>query len=123
MGLFKGCHTQNYRETCSAYMAASKVRHQSLQLFFRECCLSPTTSKVWLAYLRKLSQADPDCRVPRFSYEILTTWYTSGQPFLVERCFRYHILKAQLVIELLDEAEIVSRNACVEALESDKRTC
>jgi DNA polymerase zeta len=52
-------------------------------------------------------------RVPRFSHEILTAWFTSGQPYLLERVVRYHILKAQLVIELLDEAEIVSRNAYV----------
>ena len=49
--------------------------------------------------------------VPRFSPKTLTDWYASGIPHKVVRVLQYHILRAQLVIELLDEAEIVSRNA------------
>lgn len=55
-------------------------------------------------------------RVPRFSPETLTAWYTSKEPALVARVLQYHILRAQLVIELLEEAEIVSRNAYVLAV-------
>lgn len=50
-------------------------------------------------------------RVPRFSYATLTNWYTSAMPHLVARVLQYHLMKVQLVIDLLDEAEIVSRNA------------
>lgn len=52
-------------------------------------------------------------RVPRFSPETLTSWYQSGDPALVARVLQYHTLRAQLVVELLEEAEIVSRNAYV----------
>ncbi|KAH8925504.1 hypothetical protein BT69DRAFT_1318197 [Atractiella rhizophila] len=50
-------------------------------------------------------------RVPKYSYAHLTQWYHSEEMEKVMRVFDYYLQKVNMVIEMLDEAEIVTRNA------------
>ncbi|OZJ05850.1 hypothetical protein BZG36_00882 [Bifiguratus adelaidae] len=50
-------------------------------------------------------------RVPHYSYRVLSQWFTKGQSMLKRRVLMHYIEKVQVNLELLDEAEIVSRTS------------
>ena len=50
-------------------------------------------------------------RVPKFSYESLTTWFRSGRATMIARALQYYVDMAELVLEILQESEFVFRTA------------
>lgn len=52
-------------------------------------------------------------RVPHFSSETLSKWYTSGVPHQVARVFEYWRDRVEMDVEMLDEGEVISQTWCV----------
>ena len=52
-------------------------------------------------------------RTPSFSHTTLTRWLRSGDPRKAARVYQYWIDRTVFDIQLLEEGEIMSRNACV----------
>ncbi|GAA98029.1 uncharacterized protein L969DRAFT_93351 [Mixia osmundae IAM 14324] len=50
-------------------------------------------------------------RTPHYTHRTLTRWYTDDSPAHTARVLQYWLRRASIDIELLDEAEIISRNA------------
>ncbi|CDZ96255.1 DNA polymerase zeta, catalytic subunit [Phaffia rhodozyma] len=50
-------------------------------------------------------------RVPKFSPQSLQDWFCSDIPSKVIRCINHFLLRAVMIIEMLDLSELVSRNA------------
>ncbi|KAI0639404.1 hypothetical protein C8Q77DRAFT_1204904 [Trametes polyzona] len=50
-------------------------------------------------------------RTPWYSHRTLTTWYNSPVPEHADRVFRYFARRASMVLEILDVAEVVTKNA------------
>ncbi|KAG2061849.1 hypothetical protein BDR06DRAFT_945889 [Suillus hirtellus] len=50
-------------------------------------------------------------RVPRYTPEVLTTWYNSTDPVHTSRVLRYFLERTILTLEILQEAEITTKNA------------
>lgn len=48
---------------------------------------------------------------PHYPTENLTTWYSDGIPEHTHRVFSYFLNRVEMDVEMLDEAEVVSRNA------------
>ncbi|ETS63148.1 hypothetical protein PaG_02928 [Moesziomyces aphidis] len=50
-------------------------------------------------------------RVPKFSHQTLTEWYTSGRAELVRRALLYYVEMVELELEIIAESEFVLRTA------------
>jgi hypothetical protein len=50
-------------------------------------------------------------RTPHYPTQTLTKWILSRDPTLVARCLEYWLRRVNMDIRMLDEAEIVTRNA------------
>lgn len=50
-------------------------------------------------------------RVPRYTPEVLTTWYNSTDPVHTSRVLRYFLERTILTLEILQEAETTTKNA------------
>lgn len=57
----------------------------------------------------RLNILTDDHRVPHYSYETLTNWYTAGGPTLKEKVCRYFLDRVQKNLELLDVSNMISR--------------
>lgn len=52
-------------------------------------------------------------RTPHFSFETLTTWYSSGDPNKLARVFDYYRNRVEMDIEMIVAAEVIEQNWCV----------
>lgn len=52
-------------------------------------------------------------RIPHFSFETLSKWYTSGVPHQVARVFEYWCDRVEMDVEMLEEGEVISQTWCV----------
>ncbi|KAG2366540.1 hypothetical protein BDR07DRAFT_1395782 [Suillus spraguei] len=50
-------------------------------------------------------------RVPRYTPEVLTTWYNSTDPVHTSRALRYFLERTIMTLEILQEAETTTKNA------------
>jgi hypothetical protein len=50
-------------------------------------------------------------RVPKYSYKTLTKWYSSPVPAHTSLLLRYLFMRVVTTLELLEEAEIVTKTA------------
>lgn len=50
-------------------------------------------------------------RIPQYSTETLTEWYKSDVPEHTSRVLRYLTDRTTIVLEILDEAQVVTKNA------------
>lgn len=50
-------------------------------------------------------------RIPKFSHQSLTEWFTSSSPTRVARALNYHARKVKTVLEILEKSELVFRTA------------
>ncbi|KAK4232294.1 hypothetical protein QBC38DRAFT_352795 [Podospora fimiseda] len=51
------------------------------------------------------------CRVPHFSYRVLTNWYTSGRPRDLSKVIRYYSKRTRMNIEILEANELIARTS------------
>jgi DNA polymerase zeta len=52
-------------------------------------------------------------RFPHYSASTLTAWFKSKYPMHLDKVLRYFIDKTVMYIEMMDAAEITTKNACV----------
>ena len=57
-----------------------------------------------------MSDATPD-RIPKYSAYTLTTWYNSKVPEHTSRLLTYLSARTSVVLELIEVAEVVTKNA------------
>ncbi|KAI5801709.1 hypothetical protein DFH27DRAFT_557681 [Peziza echinospora] len=50
-------------------------------------------------------------RIPHYSHQDLTSWYTCGKPRLLNRLLQYYIKRVQINLEILEHNELVSRTS------------
>lgn len=48
-------------------------------------------------------------RVPHYSHETLTTWYSKGPAVLKYRLFKYYLKRIQMNLDILDASQVVIR--------------
>lgn len=60
-------------------------------------------------YIKKRNDIDTFDRVPHYSHETLTMWYTKGPAVLKYRLFKYYLKRVQLNLDLLDASQVVTR--------------
>lgn len=53
-------------------------------------------------------------RIPHYSFETLTRWYTSNLASEIEYSIKYHLLRLEITVDLIDTQEIITRT-CEEA--------
>lgn len=52
-------------------------------------------------------------RIPHYSAETLTKWFKSDTPGFTAKVLEYFTDRTALVLEIIDEAQIVTKNAFV----------
>ncbi|GAB1311973.1 DNA polymerase zeta [Madurella fahalii] len=50
-------------------------------------------------------------RIPHYSWQILTKWYTSGQPRDLSKVLRYYLKRTRMDIEILEANELIPRTS------------
>jgi DNA polymerase zeta len=64
---------------------------------------------VWISDIHELRH--DTCRVPRYSDSTLTEWYKSSVSGHTSRVLRYMSDRTLLLLEMLEEAEVVTKTA------------
>jgi hypothetical protein len=103
-------HIQGHWSACIQRLEDHASRANAIHVLFRECSFPLTPSKVCppISYHYLSTHLH---RVPRYTAEVLTTWYNSTDPVHISRVLRYFLERTIMTLEILQEAETTTKNA------------
>ena len=120
MGTDDDFNVSGHRSTCPELVANHALRTQPIKLLIRECHLPCFAPKVSGIVMTPVATHPCGCRIPRHSPATLTEWYHSKVPEHISRLIGYCLARTTMVVEIVEVAELITKNSYVASLSSSR---